>query len=315
MPDDPRLLVGFDKADDAGVFRISDQMALIQTVDFFTPMVDDPYSFGQIAAANALSDVYAMGGKPLTAMNIVCFPECLDVGILREIIKGGLSKIEEAGAVLVGGHTIDDAEPKYGLSVTGVIDPQRVTTNHGAREEDCLYMTKSLGTGIIATAIKGEMADENQIAAVISSMTALNDRARDAMMEVGVNACTDVTGFGLLGHAMEMAEGSGVGIELWSDSLGFLPGAMELANMGLIPGGAYSNRDYLQDRVEVEEGLDLTCLDIMYSPETSGGLLISVDQMSSRRLEEEFVRQGVVFFKVGRVKGAKPGRIRVLRRE
>ena len=290
-------------------------MALIQTVDFFTPMVDDPYSFGQIAAANALSDVYAMGGKPLTAMNIVCFPECLDIGILREIIKGGLSKIEEAGAVLVGGHTIDDAEPKYGLSVTGVIDPQRVTTNQGAREGDCLYLTKPLGTGIIATAIKGEMADESQIAAAISSMACLNDRSRDAMMEVGVNACTDITGFGLLGHAMEMAEGSQVGIELWSDSLGFLPGAMELANMGLIPGGAYSNRDYLQDRVGVEGDLDRACLDIMYSPETSGGLLIAVDQLSSMQLEKEFAHQGVSFSMVGRVKGAKPGNIRVLRRE
>lgn len=235
---DPRLLVGFDRADDAGVYKLTEDIAIIQTVDFLTPMVDDPFLFGQIAAANALSDVYAMGGEPLTVMNIVCFPECLDVRVLQEIIKGGLTKIEEAGATLVGGHTVDDDEPKYGLSVTGVIDPARVVSNAGAKEGDYLYLTKPLGSGIISTAIKGEMASELVVSRAVNSMAALNKTARDAMMRVGIDSATDVTGFGLLGHAMEMAESSGVGIKLWYDTLPVLTGVEELAQMGLIPGGS-----------------------------------------------------------------------------
>jgi len=310
---DPRLLVGFDGADDAGVFKLSEQTALIQTVDFFTPMVDDPYLFGQIAAANALSDVYAMGGEPLTAMNIVCFPDCLDVSILQEIIKGGLSKIEEAGAVLVGGHSVDDQEPKYGLSVTGIIDPRRVVSNRGAKVGDYLYLTKPLGTGIVTTAIKGEMAPAEIVEEAVRSMTQLNKAAREVMMEVGVNAATDITGFGLLGHTMEMAAGSQVEIELWADRLPLLKGVEELTAMGLIPAGAYANRDYLQGRVEVSKDVSPTRLDLMYSPETSGGLLMAVDVARSHKLEQLARSKSVGLTMVGRVIGSGTGYIKVSR--
>ncbi len=288
---------------------------MIQTVDFFTPMVDDPYLFGQIAAANALSDVYAMGGEPLTAMNIVCFPECLDVSVLQAIIRGGLAKIEEAGAVLVGGHTVDDQEPKYGLSVTGVIDPGKVVSNRGAKVGDLLYMTKPLGTGIVTTAIKGEMASEELIDLTVHSMSQLNKTARDVMMEVGVNAATDITGFGLLGHAMEMAAASQVQIELWAGKLPLLNGVEDLAVMGLIPAGAYANRDHLQGRVEVTGGVDRTRLDLMYSPETSGGLLMAVDPERSPELERVARNKAVGLTLIGQVKKAGSGHIRVARGE
>lgn len=312
---DSRLLVGFDQADDAGVFKLTEDIAIIQTVDFLTPMVDDPFLFGQIAAANALSDVYAMGGDPLTVMNIVCFPECLDLKVLQEIIRGGLTKIEEAGATLVGGHTVDDNEPKYGLSVTGVIQPSRVVSNAGAREGDYLYLTKPLGSGIISTAIKGEMASELVISRAVNSMAMLNKAARDAMMGVGINSATDVTGFGLLGHAMEMAESSGVGIKLWSGMLPVLTGVEELAQMGLIPAGAYSNRDYLKDKISFSDDVDEWTRDLMYSPETSGGLLIAVSSESKADLEQAFQEKGVKGIAVGRV--LNPGRvhIEVARRE
>ena len=307
------MLIGFEHSDDAGVFKLSDQTALIQTVDFFTPMVDDPFQFGQIAAANALSDVYAMGGEPVTAMNIVCFPDCLDFSILRAIIKGGLSKIEEAGAVLVGGHSVDDQEPKYGLSVTGVINPGKVISNQGAKAGDLLYMTKPLGTGIVTTAIKGEMAPEQLIKDAVYYMSQLNKSARDVMMEVGINAATDITGFGLLGHAMEMADGSQVKIELWADHLPLLNGVEDLAAMGLIPAGAYVNRDYLQSKVEVSDEVDRTRLDLMYSPETSGGLLIAVDPERSRELEQAATSKAVELIPIGRVKSTGPGSIKVSR--
>lgn len=310
---DPRLLVGFEHADDAGVFKLSEQTALIQTVDFFTPMVDDPYLFGQIAAANALSDVYAMGGQPLTAMNIVCFPDCLDVSVLRAIIKGGLTKIEEAGAVLVGGHSVDDQEPKYGLSVTGVIDPRKVVSNRGARTGDLLYMTKSLGTGIVTTAIKGEMAPEKLISDAVKSMAQLNKAAREVMMEVGINAATDITGFGLLGHVMEVAAGSKVQIELWAKRLPLFNGVEDLAAMGIIPAGAYANRDYLQGRVEVTGEVDRTRLDLMYAPETSGGLLMAVDPGRSRELERVAGNKEVLLTLVGQVTQAGPGHIKVVK--
>lgn len=312
---DPRLLVGFEHADDAGVFKLSEQVALIQTVDFFTPMVDDPFLFGQIAASNALSDVYAMGGEPLTAMNIVCFPECLDTSVLQAILKGGLSKIEEAGAVLVGGHTVDDQEPKYGLSVTGVIDPQKVVSNQGAKPGDSLYLTKPLGTGIVTTAIKGEMAPPQVIEDAVNSMSQLNKAARDIMMKVEVNAATDITGFGFLGHAMEMAAGSQIQIELWANHLPLLKEVEELAGMGLIPAGAYANRDYLQGRVEVSREVDRTRLDLMYSPETSGGLLIAVDNTKRYELEKEARNNAVGLTLVGKVLSAGPGLIKVSRGE
>ena len=292
---------------------LSEQTALIQTIDFFTPMVDDPYLFGQIAAANALSDVYAMGGEPLTAMNIVCFPDCLDISILQAIIKGGVSKIEEAGAVLVGGHSVDDQEPKYGLSVTGVIDPRKVVSNQGARVGDCLYITKPLGTGIVTTAIKGEMATAQTVREAVRSMSTLNKAAREVMMEVGVNAATDITGFGLLGHTMEMAVGSRVQIELWADRLPLLKGVEELAAMGLIPAGTYANRDYLQGRVEVAKEVDNTRLDIMYTPETSGGLLLAVDAARRHKLEQLARSRSVGLTMIGRVLSGGTGYIKVSR--
>ena len=294
---------------------LSEQTALIQTIDFFTPMVDDPYLFGQIAAANALSDVYAMGGEPLTAMNIVCFPDCLDISILQAIIKGGVSKIEEAGAVMVGGHSVDDQEPKYGLSVTGVIDPRKVVSNQGARVGDCLYITKPLGTGIVTTAIKGEMATAQKVREAVRSMSTQNKDAREVMMEVGVNAATDITGFGLLGHTMEMAVGSRVQIELWADRLPLLKGVEELAAMGLIPAGTYANRDYLQGRVEVAKEVDNTRLDIMYTPETSGGLLLAVDAARRHKLEQLARSRSVGLTMIGRVLSGGTGYIKVSRGE
>ena len=294
---------------------LSEQTALIQTIDFFTPMVDDPYLFGQIAAANALSDVYAMGGEPLTAMNIVCFPDCLDISILQAIIKGGVSKIEEAGAVLVGGHSVDDQEPKYGLSVTGVIDPRKVVSNQGARVGDCLYITKPLGTGIVTTAIKGEMATAQTVREAVRSMSTLNKAAREVMMEVGVNAATDITGFGLLGHTMEMAVGRRGQIELWADRLPLLKGVEELAAMGLIPAGTYANRDYLQGRVEVAKEVDNTRLDIMYTPETSGGLLLAVDAARRHKLEQLARSRSVGLTMIGRVLSGGTGYIKVSRGE
>lgn len=307
--------MGFDRADDAGVYKLNDEVALIQTVDFFTPMVDDPFLFGQIAAANALSDVYAMGGEPLTAMNIVGFPECMDVKVLQEILKGGLEKIEEAGACLVGGHTVDDNEPKYGLSVTGIIRPDQVVSNQGAREGDYLYLTKSLGTGIISTAVKGEMASEEVTAEAVRSMVLLNKQARNAMMQVGVHAATDITGFGLLGHVMELAEGSGIGIQLWSDALPVLPGTAELAQMGLIPAGAYANRDYLVGKIRFAADVIEWKQDLMYSPETSGGLLMAVSPARRAELEKTFRDLGVKGVAIGRIFGPEKVQIDVVRSE
>lgn len=283
---DPNLLVGFETADDAGVYRLDDQTALIQTVDFFTPMVDDPYWFGQIAAANALSDVYAMGGRPMTAMNIVAYPTCGDLSVLREILRGGLDKIQEAGAVLVGGHTVDDNEPKYGLSVTGVVRPDSVIANRGVQPGDAIYLSKPLGTGVIATAIKAEMAEPEVVETATRSMAALNRGAMEIMTRVPTHAATDVTGFGLLGHLMEMAEASEVTITLQHSAVPMLPGSLDCARMGLIPGGTYSNRDYLASRVIHAGQVDRAVLDILYTPETSGGLLIAVPAGVASDLEE-----------------------------
>jgi selenide,water dikinase len=266
--------VGFNTADDAGVFQLSDEQALIQTVDFFTPIVDDPYLFGQIAAANALSDVYAMGGEPLTCLNIVGFPCHGDLALLREILRGGADKIAEAGAVLVGGHTVQDDEPKYGLSVTGLIHPGRIITNAGARPGDRLILTKPLGTGIVATAIKGEAAPPDVAATAAQVMATLNRDAARAMREAGVKAATDITGFGLVGHALEIAEASQVTLVLTADAVPVLPGVRELAAGGLLPAGAHRNREDALKRARVAGGLLSELL--FCGPETSGGLLIAV---------------------------------------
>ncbi|MDN5347202.1 MAG: selenide, water dikinase [Clostridia bacterium] len=308
---DPNLLVGMESVDDAGVYRLNDELALIQTIDFFTPIVDDPYLFGQIAAANALSDVYAMGGRPLTAMNVVAFPASkLDLAVLGEILKGGADKILEAGALLVGGHTIEDDEPKYGLAVTGIVHPDKVVTNCGARPGDRLVLTKPLGTGIIATAIKAGLADKEVEAQAAGLMAALNRMAAEAMVGVGVHACTDITGFGLLGHALEMANGSRVSLKFAASEVPVLPAAKEFAAMGLIPGGAYRNRKFVGDRVSFAKGVPEVLRDVFFDPQTSGGLLIAVAPDKADRLLRECEARGVKAVVVGEV--LEPGEVKLI---
>ena len=270
-------MVGFDTSDDACVYRITDQIAAIHTVDFFTPIVDDPFWFGQIAAANALSDVYAMGGRPAVAMNLLCVPNCLSQETVRKILEGGHQKAVEAGCVIAGGHTIQDNEPKYGLCVTGYVHPDKVLRNVGARPGDALVLTKPLGTGVLTTAAKADMLEPEQYDRLVRSMAQLNAKAAEAMLRCPeIHACTDVTGFGLLGHADEMASGSGVTIRIYSQRLPLLPGALELAEMGIIPAGAYRNRDYVMPRLSVGENVPQARLDLISDPQTSGGLLIAL---------------------------------------
>lgn len=308
MPTHPDLLVGINTRDDAGIFKLHQDLAVIQTLDFFTPMVDDPFIFGQIAATNAINDIYAMGGRPLLAMNVVCFPQCEDMQLLREILEGGLSKINEAGAFLVGGHTVDDNEPKYGLAVTGLVHPDKITSNDRARPGDLLFLTKPLGNGVIATTIKAEMASKESYNDAIGWMSMLNRKACDAMQEVGINAATDVTGFGFIGHLFEMVVGSNVQVEIYSDQIEFMTGAREYANMGLIPAGAYTNREYLADKVDYAGEIDPTVRDLLFSPETAGGLLISVPEKKAPQLLTAMEKRSCRCFHVGRVidEGFKP---------
>lgn len=283
----PDLLVGFNKADDAGVFRINDDTALVQTLDFFTPVVDDPYSFGQIAAANALSDIYAMGGRPITALNIVAFPVGqLDSDILTEILRGGGDKIEESGAVVVGGHSVKDSELKYGLSVTGLVHPNRIITNSAANPGDQLYLTKPLGIGLITTAIKNDMVDDSLVRIAIAQMAQLNRTAAEIMVECNVNSATDITGYGLLGHAFEMANGSGLTVRIESSMLPMMPKVQELAEAGMIPGGANANREFLDGQVQFDDGIDENLVHVMFDPQTSGGLLIAVDEDRASQFEQ-----------------------------
>ncbi len=270
-------MVGFDTSDDACVYRVTGQIAAIHTVDFFTPIVDDPFWFGQIAAANALSDVYAMGGRPAVAMNLLCVPNCLSQETVRKILEGGHQKAVEAGCVIAGGHTIQDNEPKYGLCVTGYVHPDKVLRNVGARPGDALVLTKPLGTGVLTTAAKADLLEPEQYDRLVRSMAQLNAKAAEAMLQCReIHACTDVTGFGLLGHADEMAAGSGVTIRIYSRRLPLLPGALELAEMGIIPAGAYRNRDYVMPRLSVGENVPQARLDLISDPQTSGGLLIAL---------------------------------------
>jgi selenide, water dikinase len=293
--DDPNLIVGLDGPDDAGVYKLSEEMAVIQTVDFFTPIVDDPYTFGQIAAANSLSDVYAMGGKPLTAMNIVCFPsKIMDISVLRQVLEGGLEKMKEAGVVLVGGHSIDDPELKYGLSVTGTIHPQKLVTKAGSGAGDKLILTKPLGTGIIGTAIKGGIAGEEVIARVSGYMAALNKSAAEVMQEIGIHACTDITGFGLLGHACEMIQGGQVGMIIYTASIPIFTEAVEFARMGLVPGGTYRNREFRINMIEIAGDIPQHIQDILFDPQTSGGLLISVSADKAEKLLAGLYEAGVM---------------------
>lgn len=289
---DPDLIVGFETSDDAAVYKINDAAAIIQTLDFFTPVVDDPYTFGQVAAANALSDVYAMGGDPKIALNIVCFPENLNPDILGDILKGGADKVREAGAVLVGGHSIQDDVPKYGLSVTGMVHPDKIYKNYGCREGDLLILTKQIGSGIVNTAVKAKMASAESEREAVRVMTSLNRNAKEIITNYTVHACTDVTGFGLLGHCSEMASASDAEIELNVKDIAYIKGAKEYATMGLVPGGAYRNQRHaasILDAGDVEE----VYLDLVSDPQTSGGLLIAVPEGEAAGLLGELTSAGL----------------------
>ncbi len=309
----PNLLVGLETSDDAGVYRLRDDLALVQTVDFFTPVVDDPYTFGQVAAANALSDVYAMGAVPLTAMNIVGFPVGkLDMAVLAEILRGGQSKLQEAGAILVGGHSVQDNEPKYGISLTGVVHPEKVLTNGGARPGDVLVLTKPLGIGIITTAIKRGVVPEDTIDRAVEVMITLNKAAADAAVKVGVNACTDVSGFGLLGHAHEMAQASGVSLEIDAGKVPVIEETWEYVARKIVPGGTLANLKHLEQSVsftpEVSEETKLVLADAI----TSGGLLVSVEPGKVDSLVSAMQESGTLEAAViGRVTKGMPGKIKV----
>lgn len=276
--ENPNLLVGFDKKDDACVYKISDDKVSIQTVDFFPPMVDDPYTFGQIAATNALSDIYAMGGNPAVAMNLLCFPSCLDPSIMHDILSGGYSKIAEAGAVVAGGHTIADPTPKYGLCVTGFAHPNEILTNSNAKTGDVLVLTKPLGIGVLNTATKAELLASTKIRELTNVMTTLNKYAKESLQGLTVNSCTDVTGFSLIGHGYEMASGSNKTIELFTSSIPILSDALEYAKMGIIPEGMYNNLDYLQEFFKCTNNISQEMQDILLDPQTSGGLLLSMPE-------------------------------------
>jgi selenide, water dikinase len=288
------VIVGLEAADDAGVYKISDDLAIIQTVDFFTPIVDDPYWFGQIAAANALSDVYAMGGVPKTAMNLVAFPvKDMDISVLRHIIRGGLDKMREAGVVLVGGHSVEDKELKYGLSVTGFIHPHRILTKKNLKAGDRLILTKPLGTGIINTAIKGGLASKEITDTVTRLMAALNKEAAEIMENYPVHACTDITGFGFLGHLAEMVVDSGAGIRIHVNRVPILPQTLIFAGMGLLPAGAYKNREFFDSHVDIGPGVDPLIQDILFDPQTSGGLLICVQGDRADDLFQALKQRGI----------------------
>ncbi len=310
----PDLLVGLEAPDDAGVYRLNPELALIQTVDFFTPIVNDPYHFGAIAAANALSDIYAMGGRPLTALNIACFPlKTTSAEDLKAILRGGLDKLHEAGALLVGGHSVEDPELKFGLAVTGVVHPDHIWTKAGARPGDQLILTKPLGTGIIATALKGRLASPEAEAAIIAVMSRLNRAAAEALAGLEAHAVTDITGFGLLGHGLEMALASQAELTIYAHQAPVLPWAREYANMGLVPAGSHANRRFCENHLAIDPQVSALEVDLLADAQTSGGLLIAVapkdrDPLMAR-LQEGGVTDAAV---IGEVTGAGVGRIRVL---
>ena len=283
---DENLLVGFDKSDDAAVYKVSDELAIVQTLDFFPPIVDDPYAFGAIAAANALSDIYAMGGEPKTALNIMAVPEDMQKEQVHAILEGGYAKVAEAGAVVCGGHSIYDKEPKYGLSVTGFVHPDRILTNAGARPGDVLIYTKRVGIGVLTAGWKAEMLSEEAKKSMQEQMMLLNKAARDIMVHFRVHACTDVTGFGMLGHLLEMAEGSGTGVRLYTKEIDFIPEVAELAKMGILPAGMYRNRHFAEEKVEPGD-TPVWMQDLLYDPQTSGGLMMAVDPEDADRMMEE----------------------------
>ncbi|MEO8128122.1 MAG: selenide, water dikinase SelD [Bryobacteraceae bacterium] len=290
------VLVGFDTSDDAGVFRLTPECALVQTVDFFTPIVDDPYTYGAIAAANALSDVYAMGGLPITALSILAYPGKGDLDDLEQILAGGAAKIHEAGCVILGGHSVTDEEIKFGYAITGTVHPERVLTNAGARPGDVLLFTKRIGTGVIATALKRGIAAAEHVAASTASMLTLNRAPCQAMLGVEVHACTDASGFGLLGHAREIAAASRVTLEIDANLVQFLPGALEYARAGAVPGGLKNNRDFVGPNVRIDGALPAGVEDLLYDPQTSGGLLIALPETEAGRLESQEI------YRIGRVR-------------
>lgn len=304
---DPNVLVGFETADDAGVYLLADDLtpggsALVQTVDFFTPIVDDPFTFGQIAAANSLSDIYAMGGRPLTALAIACFPNLPErVDILERIVNGGLAKMKEAECAVIGGHSIADDEIKFGYSVTGLIDPQRILRNSGALAGDRLVLTKALGTGVIGTAIKQQAANEDDIQAAVESMCTLNREAAETALNYEVHAATDITGFGLLGHLREMAAGSGVSIAIESSCMEFLPGALGAANGGFLPGGLKRNIEFVSGCVEFSDEVIEPVRNLLFDPQTSGGLLLAVAARDAGNLVAGLAANGVRCREIGAV--------------
>ena len=286
------MIVGLDKPDDAAVYKLSDDIAIVQTVDFITAIVDDPYSFGMITAANSLSDVYAMGGRPVTAMNIVSFPsETMDISVLTQVLSGALAKLNEAGVTLVGGHSVKNSELKYGLCVTGIVHPQKVVTKSEAKVGDKLILTKPLGTGILTTALKAGLLQAETKARLTKQMVKLNDKAAEVMVSLGAHACTDITGFGLIGHACEMAENSGVAIELYLDKVPFIREVMQFAQMGLIPEGMYANEEFRAHMVEGSQA-DEDLMAILYDPQTSGGLFIAVSPEKADKMVEQIRQAG-----------------------
>ena len=309
---DPRLLTGYEHAEDAGVYKISDDLALVQTLDFFTPTVDDPYTFGQIAATNALNDIYAMGAKPLTAMNIVCFPiKTMDKSVLREVLRGGLNKMHEAGVLLMGGHSVEDNEIKYGLSVTGTIHPDKVLYNRGARPGDQLILTKPLGTGIVSTALKADAVHDALLQKSIACMTELNKKASELMLAAGdIHSCTDITGFGFLGHACETIEDSDVGLRIFSSAIPILEGVRDLSKTGYLPGGLYRNRDFRIAQVEKAPSCPDWIFDVCFDPQTAGGLFFSLPAAKAQSLVETMHAAGITNATiVGDVTSEHPGRI------
>ena len=306
------MITGFEHAEDAGVYKISTDLALVQTVDFFTPTVDDPYTFGQIAATNALNDVYAMGGKPITAMNIVCFPiKTMDMAVLREVLRGGLDKMREASVLLVGGHSVEDDEIKYGLSVTGTIHPAKVWFNRGAKLGDRLILTKPLGTGIVSTAIKGGEANPQLVNKAINCMTQLNKKTSELMIAHGnIHACTDITGFGLLGHACEMIEGEKVGLRINSAAMPIFAGVQQMVESGFVPGGLYRNKNFRIAQIEKKDTCPDWILDVLFDPQTAGGLFFSIPAKEAssfiQKLHEDGITDAAI---VGEVVGNNPGKI------
>ncbi|MBT9177000.1 MAG: Selenide, water dikinase [Firmicutes bacterium] len=306
---DPRVLVGIETSDDAGVYLLRDDLAIVQTLDFFSPLTDDPYAFGQIAAANSLSDIYAMGAQPLTALNIACYAPCVPLSVMGEVLRGGADKMAEAGVALLGGHTVENADFKYGLSVTGVVDPKKIIKNSGAQAGDSIILTKQLGTGIMSTAYKAGLADEPHMQAALNTMAELNKAAAEVFAAYDVHGGTDITGFGLLGHAVEVARASGIEIVLTASELLLLEGTLKYAAMGLIPAGAYRNAEHFGSSVSIDPAVPEALVDACYDPQTSGGLFFTLPPEAADQALLALQQAGVTAAKVGVCREGNAGRV------